>query len=82
MAGAVKLKKIVQNTLNVVAIEALAAVQAMDFLAPLKPSRRGMVAYEAIRAVAPMLREDRSLSKDFERVAAVIASGSVAAALD
>ncbi|MGC2060997.1 MAG: histidine ammonia-lyase, partial [Candidatus Sulfotelmatobacter sp.] len=41
MTAANKLKRIVENTRNVLAIEAMAVAQAIDFLAPLKTSKRG-----------------------------------------
>ncbi|HLH06985.1 MAG TPA: histidine ammonia-lyase [Terriglobales bacterium] len=82
MAAAIKLKKIVQNARNVLAIEAMASAQAIDFLAPLKLGKRGHVAYEQIRAVSKKLEQDRIISGDLERVAEVIASGRIAAALN
>ncbi len=81
MTAAIKLKKIVANTLNVLAIEAIAAAQAIDFLAPLQPGKRGQTAHAAIRGASPRLEQDRSLAPDFARVADVIASGRIAAML-
>jgi len=81
MAAAVKLKKVIENTRHVVAIEAMAAAQAIDFLLPLKPSKRGQQAYAAIREVSAMVKRDRILSGDIEKVTEVIASGKIAAAL-
>src|SRR6266699_3254775 len=40
MTAAIKLKRVVANSTNVLAIEAIAAAQALDFLAPLKSSAR------------------------------------------
>ncbi len=51
MTAAIKLKRIVENTRNVLAIEAMAVAQAIDFLAPLKTSKRGQAAHAAIRSV-------------------------------
>src|SRR6202030_3439197 len=51
MTAAMKLTRIVANTRNVLAIEAMAVAQALDFLAPLKTSKRGQAAHAAIRAV-------------------------------
>jgi histidine ammonia-lyase len=82
MAAAIKLKKVVQNTRNVLAIEALASAQAIDFLAPLKLGKRGQTAYDCIRAVSKKLEQDRIIAGDFERVAEVITSGKIAEALD
>jgi histidine ammonia-lyase len=81
MGAAIKLKKIVENTRNALAIEAMAAAQALDLLAPLKSSKRLQQAHAAIRAVSPKLEKDRVMYQDFARIADVIASGKVAAAL-
>jgi histidine ammonia-lyase len=81
MTAANKLKRIVDNTRNVLAIEAMAVAQAIDFLAPLKTSKRGQAAHAAIRAVCPTMEKDRVMYKDFARIAELIASGKVAEAL-
>ena len=81
MTGAIKLKKILANALHVLAIEAIAAAQALDFLAPLKPGKRAQQAMAAIRAVCPPLEHDRSLAADFARVAEVLKRGDLAAVL-
>jgi histidine ammonia-lyase len=78
MTGANKLKRIVDNTRNVLAIEAMAVAQAIDFLAPLKASKRGQAAHAAIRSVCPTVEKDRVMYKDFARIAELIASGKVA----
>jgi histidine ammonia-lyase len=78
MTGANKLKRIVDNTRNVLAIEAMAVAQAIDFLAPLKASKRGQAAQAAIRSVCPTVEKDRVMYKDFARIAELIASGKVA----
>jgi len=81
MTAAIKLKKIVENTRNAMAIEAMAAAQALDFLAPLKTSKRGQAAHAAIRAVCATMNIDRVMYQDFARISDLIASGKVAAAL-
>ncbi len=81
MAGALKLKRVVANTRNVLAIEALAAAQALDILAPLRPSKRAQNALAAIRKVAKMMEQDRSLAPDMARVAETISVGAIAQAL-
>jgi histidine ammonia-lyase len=81
MTAATKLKRIVDNTRNVLAIEAMAVAQALDFLAPLKTSKRGQTAHAAIRSVCPTMEKDRVMYKDFARIAELIQSGKVAAAL-
>jgi histidine ammonia-lyase len=62
----------------VLAIEAMAVAQAIDFLAPLKASKRGQAAHAAIRSVCPTVEKDRVMYKDFARIAELIASGKVA----
>ncbi|HZE27280.1 MAG TPA: histidine ammonia-lyase [Terriglobales bacterium] len=81
MTAAIKLKKIVENTRNTIAIEAMAAAQALDLLAPLKTSKRLQQAHAAIRAVSPLVEKDRVMYQDFARIADVINSGKVAEAL-
>jgi len=81
MTAALKLKRVVENTRNVLAIEAMAVAQALDFLAPLKTSKRGQAAYAAIRSVCPTMEKDRAMYADLARIAELIASGKVAAAL-
>jgi histidine ammonia-lyase len=78
MTAAIKLKRVVENTQNVLAIEAMAAAQAVDFLAPLKPSKRGQAAHAAIRTASPPIEKDRVMSGDFARLSALIASGKLA----
>ncbi len=81
MTAANKLKRIVENTRNVLAIEAMAVAQAIDFLAPLKTSKRGQAAHAAIRSACLIVDKDRVMYKDFARIAELIASGKVADAL-
>jgi histidine ammonia-lyase len=81
MTAANKLKRVVENTRNVLAIEAAAVAQAIDFLAPLKTSKRGQAAHAAIRSVCPTVEKDRVMYKDFARIAELIAAGNVAEAL-
>jgi histidine ammonia-lyase len=78
MTAAIKLKRIVENTRNVLAIEAMAVAQALDFLAPLKTSKRGQAAHAAIRSVCPTMEKDRAMYGDFARIAEMIASGKLA----
>jgi len=81
MTAALKLRRVVQNTTSVLAIEAMAAAQALDFLAPLKTSKRGQAAHEAIRATCPPIDKDRVMYADVARVADLIASGRIAEVL-
>jgi histidine ammonia-lyase len=78
MTAALKLKRIVDNTRNVLAIEAMAVAQALDFLAPLKTSKRGQMAHAAIRSVCPTMEHDRAMYADLARISQLIASGKLA----
>jgi histidine ammonia-lyase len=81
MAAALKLKRILENTTSVLAIEALAAAQGLDFLAPLKSSKRIEQAKAAVRAAAPAMERDRVLAEDFARAALAILEGGLTIAL-
>jgi histidine ammonia-lyase len=81
MAAANKLKRVVANTRLVLAIEAVAAAQALSYLSPLQPGKRGQAALAAIRRASAVIDHDRSLAEDFQRVAETIRRGELAAAL-
>jgi histidine ammonia-lyase len=81
MTAAMKLKRIVENARNAMAIEAMAAAQALDFVAPLKTGERGLAAHAAIRSVCPTMKKDRVMYQDFARIAELIASGKIAEVL-
>ena len=78
MTAANKLLQVVENTRNVLSIEALAAAQALDFRAPLESSKRAKMAVAAIRSVSPPITEDRIFATDFARVSELIAKGKLA----
>ena len=78
MTAAIKLKRVVANTCNVLAIEAMAAAQALDFLAPLKSSLRGQKAHAAIRSVCPTMEKDRVMYKDFAQISELITQSKLA----
>ena len=81
MTAALKLRRVVENTRNVLAIEAMAVAQAIDFLAPLKTSKRGQAAHAAIRSACPTMEHDRVMYGDLARIADLLASGKIAEAL-
>jgi histidine ammonia-lyase len=75
MTSALKLRQIVENAENVLAIELLAAAEGLDFRAPLRSSQPMERARELIRSMAPRVTQDRALSPDIERIAAAIRAG-------
>ena len=81
MTAALKLRRVIENTRNVLALEAMAVAQAIDFLAPLKTSKPGQKAHAAIRSVCPTMDKDRVMYADVARIAELIAHGALAAVL-
>jgi histidine ammonia-lyase len=77
MASAIKLKRILANVTNVLAIEACAAAQALDFLSPLRTSEPLQQAHARIRQVSPRLEQDRVLAGDFAKVAGLVRTGAL-----
>lgn len=77
-----KLKQIVRNGENILAMELLAASQALDLLKPLKPSAGVQVAYNAIRKQVPFAKTDRVFSADIEKIKELIRSGQLLKAVE
>jgi histidine ammonia-lyase len=77
MTSAIKLKQVVRNTRNVLAIEMLTAARALDCLRPLASSPMIERARIALHAVSAPWTGDRSLSADIENVSEWIASGAL-----
>jgi histidine ammonia-lyase len=76
-AAGLKALRVLDNAERALAIELLAATQAVEFLAPLRPGRGAAAAHAFVRTLSPRLTEDRSLSADIERVAHAIRTGAV-----
>jgi histidine ammonia-lyase len=77
MTSAVKLQRVVRNTRAAMAIEALAAVRALDLLAPLKSSPLIEEARGRIRRVSPPLEGDRPYYRDIAAIDNLIAAGAL-----
>ena len=77
MTAALKWKRVVRNTRAVVAIEALAAARALEFLRPLKTSAPLEVARERIRGVCARFEGDYALSADIAALDKLIAEGAL-----
>ncbi len=82
MTAALKLRRVVDNTRNVLAIEAMSAAQALDLIAPLTTGPRGQKAHRAIRSACRKMEADRAMYQDFAKVAGLIAAGKLREALD
>ena len=77
MTSALKLQRIVRNTRAVLAIEALAAARALDFLAPLRSSPVLEEMRARIRRVSPPITGDRPFHADIRAVDDLIAAAGL-----
>jgi len=82
MTSATKLRSIVDIAEMSTAIELLAAAQALDFRAPLKPGKGVNRAHEIIREHVKHTEADRSMASDIEKIVELIGSNSFAGLLD
>lgn len=69
-----KFQSIVNNAQNVIAMEILSACQALDLIAPLKPSAGVKIAFDLVRKSVPFAKEDRIFAKDVVRINELIES--------
>jgi histidine ammonia-lyase len=81
-AAGLKASQVVANSERALAIELLAATQAVEFLAPLEPGRGGRATHAFVRTLSPRLRDDRSLGLEIEAVADAMRDGSLLAAVE
>jgi len=77
MGAALKTARVVELSTLVTAVELLAAVQALDLLAPLTTSPPLERVKRRIRDVVPTLESDRPPSPDIEAIADLISSGAL-----
>ncbi len=75
MTSALKWRRVVRNTRAVLAIEALAAVRAIEFLRPLKTSPVLEVARARIQSVCAAIEGDRPISPDIAALDSLIRIG-------
>src|SRR5437588_11166057 len=76
MTSALKLRAIVDLAESLLAIELLAAAEALENRRPLKAGKGVESGHAIVRQVAPALTNDRSLSGDIARVAEKIRAGA------
>ena len=81
-ASGLKAWQVLANAERTVAIELLAAAQAVEFLAPLQPGAGARATHAVVRSISPRLGDDRPLAADIERVADAIRSGSILASVE
>ena len=81
MNGALKAKQILENAHGVLAIELIAAAQALDFRSH-APGRGTRAAHDAVRKVVDHLEEDRPLFPDHNAMRAAVARCEVLGAVE
>jgi histidine ammonia-lyase len=72
-----KARTILDNVMNVIAIEYLCAAQGIDLLSPLHPSEPLKVAHSVIRDHVSVLEDDRPLSGDIALIRNLISEGVI-----
>ncbi len=75
VTSAHKLRQIVEQAQQVIAIELLCAAQMLDFRKPLKPGAGVQRAFELARSYVPKLERDRVLAPDIAKIAEAIKDG-------
>ncbi|MCR5757470.1 MAG: histidine ammonia-lyase [Selenomonas sp.] len=75
-------REILDNVLHILAIEIMAAVQGIDFLAPLTPGTGTTAAHRGVRSILPHLEKDRFLSPEIKKLHDYIASGELVAGVE
>lgn len=69
--------QILRNVQNVIAIEMLLACQGIDFLKPLKCGIGTGAAYKTVRKEIPVLKKDRILKNDLDKILNLLQSGKI-----
>jgi len=78
MAAARRLRPMLDNLRNILAIELLCACQGIDLLAPLKTGTAGRKIHALVRGVSAKVEHDRVMAGDIAAVAGLIAGGRIA----
>jgi histidine ammonia-lyase len=75
VTSAHKLRSIIAQTQQVLAIELLSAAQLLDFRLPLQPGRGVQEAQRLVRSYVAKLEQDRTLTPDIEKLTEAIKEG-------
>lgn len=78
MGAAWKLRRVLQNVRNVLAIELLCSAQGVDYRKPLRPGRGVGRAHAVVRSLVQPLAQDRVLAGDIAALSDAISSGQFA----
>jgi histidine ammonia-lyase len=77
MHAALKARRGVELLRNVIAIELVAGVQALDFRAPKRPAEGVAEVYNLVRRIIPFYNDDRPLNDDLMRATELLRIGEV-----
>jgi histidine ammonia-lyase len=77
MTSARHAREIVSNAETVLALEALAAAQALDLRAPLEPGPATRAVHDAVRATVPFFDADREFGPDIADAIALVRRGAL-----
>ena len=72
-----KFQSIVDNAQNVIAMEILSACQALDLIAPLKPTAAVLLAFDMVRKNVPFAKQDRIFGKDVALISELISNRKI-----
>ncbi len=81
-AAGLKAWQVLANAEWALAIELLAGVQGVEFLAPLEPGHGVVATRSFVRGLSPRLTDDRPLAREIDSVAASIRDGSLVDAVE
>ncbi len=82
VTAAQKAMQILENTESIIAIEFLCAAQATDFRGSEKLGKGTKIAYATIRRIISVLKEDRVLSEDIEKIRQTIRKRTIVNAVE
>lgn len=77
MTAALKLRQIVENLEQILAIELLCAAQGLDYRKPLRPGKQIEGVFEGIRQIVPSLKVDRPPASDINRLVQAMREGKI-----
>jgi histidine ammonia-lyase len=82
MTTVLKTRDILKNVYAVLGAELIAGAQALDFIKGRKPGRGTQAAYDVVRRHVHYMEEDRPLYDDINKMAEVVESGEIVAAVE
>jgi histidine ammonia-lyase len=82
VTAARKARQILTNVRHVLAMELLCAHQGIELLRPLKSNKALEAAFTEIRAVVPVIEEDRVFHHDILAITQLLSSGKLLAAVE